>query len=182
MVSANSLPARSSRGEGVQFARKYIRRVRAYPGWFWNLDLLGRLLGPAKDRRQVASVQIEAASTRSGLRFLADDVDGLVTADGLEIEKNQEVNQCHRGRNEGIHFQGLPVARHVSIHDRLLGRRPYLGLDGRRRRELLSVDAVNFLEDEPLAGSARLVFSVDGRIALLQRLAGESVLGVAQSG
>src|SRR4029453_1389691 len=93
-----------------------------------------------------------------------------IPADALEVEEQPDVDDGHREGDERIRLERLAVANDAGFDDRLLLGRLRRGL--LRCRQLGAVEAVDFFEEQELAGGRRLVLLVDGWRGRLQVLRG----------
>jgi len=99
---------------------------------------------------------------RSGLGWFGlANADWLVAANGFEIEEQQEVDGCHRGRDERVRLECLAITNDARVSHSLLVRGLRHGL--LRIRQLGAVKPCYLFQEKELAGGGRLVLLVHCR-------------------
>src|ERR1043166_1944770 len=115
-----------------------------------------------------------------GLLLHGNDVDRLVTADGFEVEEDEEINRGHGSGDKGVSLERSPITFYIGFNRRGFSGRSLAGANFPRSLELLTVNSAGRLKEQPLAWLRGFELGI-GRRNLGELFAREPVLGVAQA-
>src|SRR5882672_1218731 len=87
-----------------------------------------------------------------------NNVHRLIPANGFEVQKDQQINQCHRSRNEGIGLQGEAISFQVRFNSGGLRGTTFFQIGFSGSLELLPVNTTYSFEEKPLAWLSRFEF------------------------
>src|SRR5437016_553690 len=117
------------------FAAEVGRKAPEKTGALQKLRLSGRHLGPGS----------------SLLLGHGNNVHWFIPADGFEVQKKEQINQCHCRWNKGVGLQSKAITFQVRLNGGGLRGTTFFRIDFPGSLELLAIDTIHTFEEKPLA-------------------------------